>query len=406
MANLQLAIDNAAPEDTIFVEGGTYTGTGNINLNFGGRNIVVWGEDGAAATIIDCEGSAMENARGFIFESGEPHTAVVSGLTIRNGYRSGTTWPNGYGGGILIRNAGTRPTIKNCIFENNTAEGRGGGIAVGDDAAPSVVFCEFANNTGEAGGGGACASSDLTVVECEFIGNRAPQGSGGGLRLDSRSSSRVRDSVIRYNSARDGGGMLVYVASAIVAQCMFVGNTATATRGGGVHANEESDLLLSKCLFVGNTASFAEGGAVCCQESVVEMTGCTLHRNLAPVGAGVYLMHAATLQAENTIISRSREGEAVACDLWGGATLNCCDLFGNEGGDWVGCIEDQAGRSDNMSADPLFCNVDDGDFHLAETSPCAEEHAGACGLIGRYGVECASAVEEATWGGVKALYRR
>ena len=57
-----------------------------------------------------------------------------------------------------------------------------------------------------------------------------------------------------------------------------------------------------------------------------------------------------------------------------------------------------------MSADTLFCNPGRADLRLAETSPWAER-ASECGEIGRYGVSCTSAVEEASWGTIKASFR-
>lgn len=53
----------------------------------------------------------------------------------------------------------------------------------------------------------------------------------------------------------------------------------------------------------------------------------------------------------------------------GTATLICCDLYGNEGGDWVGYVEEQLGLDGSFSADPLFCDPDLGDLTLAGDSP-------------------------------------
>ena len=110
---------------------------------------------------------------------------------------------------------------------------------------------------------------------------------------------------------------------------------------------------------------------------------------------------------ENTIIAFSRWGAAVA----GAGTLPilaCCDIYGNEGGDWVGVIEDQYGINGNISADPLFCDPENGDFTLHEDSPCApftppnEE----CDLIGAWPVGCeVTAIHSTSWGGIKAMFR-
>ena len=90
------------------------------------------------------------------------------------------------------------------------------------------------------------------------------------------------------------------------------------------------------------------------------------------------------------------------------ATLACCDVYGNAGGDWIGCIADQYGTSGDFSAGPKFCDSNSGNFMLCENSPCASGHhpQGAdCGLIGASGVGCGpTAVECTTWGRIKAVF--
>ena len=78
------------------------------------------------------------------------------------------------------------------------------------------------------------------------------------------------------------------------------------------------------------------------------------------------------------------------------ATLSCCDLFGNQGGDWVGPIGGQYGTNGNISADPLFCDPGGHDFGLQDGSPCAGHtpQAPNCDRMGSWPVGCqASQVE-------------
>jgi hypothetical protein len=69
--------------------------------------------------------------------------------------------------------------------------------------------------------------------------------------------------------------------------------------------------------------------------------------------------------------------------------LTCCDVYGNQGGDWIGCIADQYGTAGNISADPLFCDPVAGDHGLVSPdSPCLPEN-NECGvLIGAHGLGC------------------
>ena len=66
--------------------------------------------------------------------------------------------------------------------------------------------------------------------------------------------------------------------------------------------------------------------------------------------------------------------------------LTCCDIYDNEGGDWIGVIASQATSNGNFSADPLFCDTLIGDYGLYVDSPCLS--SGECGLIGAIGFGC------------------
>ena len=109
---------------------------------------------------------------------------------------------------------------------------------------------------------------------------------------------------------------------------------------------------------------------------------------------------------EDTIISHSATGTAVTCDGTSTATLSCCDVYGNAGGDWVGCIADQAVINGNFSADPLYCDPDAGDFTLQLDSPCAPPGVTGCELVGALPVGCGTtSIDEDTWTRIKGRYR-
>ena len=112
---------------------------------------------------------------------------------------------------------------------------------------------------------------------------------------------------------------------------------------------------------------------------------CTLSENDATDGGGLYCNEQSALVVANTIIAFSTEGEAVACDGEATATMIHCDLYGNAGGDWVGCIEDQYDGSweGNFSDDPCFCDRENDDYYLYNYSPCQW-----FGLVGALPVGC------------------
>ena len=69
-------------------------------------------------------------------------------------------------------------------------------------------------------------------------------------------------------------------------------------------------------------------------------------------------------------------------------TISCSDVFGNEGGDWVGDLVDDLGVNGNICADPLFCDAADGDLSIRDDSPCAPGQDPGCGIIGALPVGC------------------
>jgi hypothetical protein len=137
------------------------------------------------------------------------------------------------------------------------------------------------------------------------------------------------------------------------------------------------------------------------------ITECTFFGNSAGTAGGILHMTLDdSLIVENTIVSFSSQGEGVDGWLIG---LRCSDIYGNQGGDWVGGIEDQFGVNGNISEDPLFCDPENDDFTLEDCSPCApfSPPNPGCDLIGAWPIGCGGTpVAKTTWGALKALFRR
>src|SRR5688572_8457699 len=112
---IQAGIDAADVGDQVLVASGTYTGPGNKDLELRGRDIVVSSEAGAPMTIIDCEGSG----RGFNLFPPLTSAARIEGFTIKSGDGDGGS--NQGGGGMYV--VACSPTIAECIFEENVANG-------------------------------------------------------------------------------------------------------------------------------------------------------------------------------------------------------------------------------------------------------------------------------------------
>jgi predicted outer membrane repeat protein len=391
---IQAAINAAATGDEIVVADGLYTGTGNRDLDFGGKDITIRSAGGnPSACIIDCEYSG----RGFYFHGGETAAAVVEGFTIRNGRATENSPGDWYGGGVYCSNSS--PTLTNCTISGNSAVATilissGGGVYGSSSASPTLIGCTITDNVAAYGGGVTCGTG-TTLINCTISGNRAnlrgggvmcggttltnctisentsSYGFGGGV-FCSGSGTTLTNCIITGNTAihvydyDGGGGVYCSGSSPTLTNCMINGNSAYS--GGGLNCSDSSNPTLINCTFVGNTATSA-GGGVCCwwTSSNPTLTNCTIVRNTATnSGGGVYCGSSPTL---TNCILRNNTPQQIAVSA-GTPSVTYCNVQGGFTG------------AGNTSLAPLFLDPDgpdndpatwqDNDYHLSSGSPCID----------------------------------
>jgi hypothetical protein len=76
---IQEGVEVSVAGDTVLVAPGVYPGAGNHDITIVGPGIVIRSEEGAASTVIDCEG----NPQAFCVESSWPNI-VIEGFSITN----------------------------------------------------------------------------------------------------------------------------------------------------------------------------------------------------------------------------------------------------------------------------------------------------------------------------------
>jgi parallel beta-helix repeat protein len=210
---IQAGINDAGDGDFVSVAAWTYTGGGNKNLDFGGKAITLVSEDGAEATVIDCEGAG----RGAYFHSGETSKAVFMGFTIRNGSVTGD------GGGIFCKSSSS-PTITNCTITANTVTGSGGGIDC-YTGSPTIRDCTISGNSATYGGGIACVNrSSPTITNCLITGN-STGADGGGIACIANSSPHFVNCTITGNEAQSGGGLNCQNSHPTLTNCILWGDS-------------------------------------------------------------------------------------------------------------------------------------------------------------------------------------
>ncbi len=396
---LQAGIAAAVTGDTVLVAPGNYAGPGNRDLDFGGRDLVLLSEGGAAVTFINCE----EAGRAIRFHSGETSAAVVEGFTIENGKTVGFG-REFWGGGIACDDAA--PTVVRCVFSGNTAS-IGGAIALVSltGAAPAVRECSFTNNSASQQGAGiVCDGVQSTVSDCTFEGNIGLVQGGAVMCVGAETRATFAGCSFLNNSAGTGGGFLARDGQVQLTSCLFAGNTANSS-GGGLLVFSEGRATLNGCVFHENSVGAIVLRAGAGHVAALSASNCTIAKNPSE---GLVLEGDVTATLDNTIVAFNNPGAAVLCpDASSTITVRCSDIFGNAGGDWTTCIAGQAGIEGNLAADPLFCNPLLGDFHIAAGSPCAPAQSGACGLIGALDpIDCPpNSFEATTWGAIKARGR-
>jgi hypothetical protein len=417
-STIQGAIDAASPGDTVFVAPGTYTGEGNVGLDFGGKDIVLIAPGGPDSTVIDCEFAS----RGLIFENGESPDALVEGFTVTHGWG---------GSGAGVRCVGSSPTIRNVVFLYNRALGwgdqSGGGVDC-QEADPVLDGVTFIGNLAYRGAGMACSHSSPRLRGVVFLENSA-FGAGGGLYAYS-SSVAMEDVVFDGNEASyAGGGACLYRADAEIRGSRFERN-ACESDGGGVCCWESGPVSLTDVRFLGNNTG-REGAGVYSYRATLTLARATFARNVAGTYGGAASFSAGTeadvtnvtvvvnaagargsgfcCRASHPEITLSVFGfngprDAILCLAGGNPVVRRCVVFGNEMGDGL-C----GTHGDNLFIDPLFCDLPADEFRLCANSPCLPENGqnpwGA--LVGSEDEGCGScdsAVQPASWGTIKTLF--
>jgi len=267
-STIQAAIDDSNNGDVIIVAPGTYTGPGNLNIDFRGKAIAVRSQNGPEVTILACKGEG----RGFQFLSGETVTSKLCGFTIRQGGLPATNW----GGGIYC--LGSSPTITDCVITENVA-GKGGGVLCENGASPTLVRCRITRNRGEGGAGILCVDdTDFpTLINCT-ISENIEDGNGGGIVFYGNGSVTLINCTVSGNVL--GGGICGGNAPLLI-NCAIIGNylgavgstsptlinCTVADNGGGV----SGDATLTNCIVWGNcggSVSYTDKVSYSCIESV------------------------------------------------------------------------------------------------------------------------------------------
>ena len=263
---LTIADASAADEDA--------AATGDLDIT---SNITLGGA-GASTTIIQA-GTSLGTSVGCVFEIGAAGNAAISGVTVRNGSRIGSSDAGG------INNNGIL-TVTNSTVSGNQAYYYGG---IGNSGTLTVTNSTVSGNQGNFGGGIGNFGT-LTVTNSTVSGNQSGN-SGGGI-ANSGTLTMTNSTVSGNQSDGSGGGIANYntltlINSTIAANTADINNDGIG-RGGVYNASAANVKTTFRNTLIGNntkgTVTFAksdcDGTLVSQGYNLIESTdGCTITGN-------------------------------------------------------------------------------------------------------------------------------
>ncbi len=326
-ATIQEAINWACDGETVLIADGNYIGDGNRDIDFLGKAITVQSENGPESCIIDCQGTEEDPHRAFIFDSGETHDSVLSGITIINGFASVNRIfgeidiydeKSISGGAIFCKDSS--PTIQNCRFQDNrawlwkttTTQGISNTVYAGVGGAVAcyggqviIEDCIFQRNRAlDSAGAISCINGDINISNCvlkqniantiiTFQGLSEGLGSGGAIVCEN-ASMILKGSVLERNITQSRGGAVMLRNSPVdISNCIFSANQSEYI-AGAIYLTQSECFILNSTFCGNNACSITQGISGCIYPSVIAadsndiiVENCILWDKFGTVGPGI-----------------------------------------------------------------------------------------------------------------------
>lgn len=347
---IQGAIDHASSGDKIRIGPGTY----RENLAINGKRITLEPAGDDFAVIIDGQGNTCITLSG-----GEGPSTVIKGLTLQNGGGAN-------GGGIKSNNS--LATIKNCLIQNNTVTGNGGGV---HGHSGLISGCRIINNSASQGGG---VSDSDGIIQSNHIAKNVATQSGGGI---ANASGDILFNTIKLNKAGQRGGGIAESSANIRGNLIEANETTTAgsqAQPGSFGAGLANCTGLIEQNRISGNVSLGNGGG---------LDGCTstvrnniINGNSARSGGGVSNSNG---RLEHNVVYGNfafysgggmlDSASPVNSILWANAASSGAQISGANAPEFS-CVQDWFGGGNGvLTMDPRFVNASKGDFHLLSDSP-------------------------------------
>jgi len=421
--DLQTALAQATDGNTIYLAGGTYTGTGAAVITVTRSITLCGGWDGDTTTppvrdpdnhpsVLDGEGQRR------VAHLSGPATVVLDGVTIANGkvLSSTTPWQGAglyargvtltlryvnvysnvidvfdasgslaYGGGAAVEGGSLR--VERSVFRRNSnwahAYSSGGGLSISGTLTATVSTSLFQENDAWSASGLHFIGGDspLLVSDCAFEGNgwgHSPGSAFGGYAgameiVDAR--AHLVGNRFRSNRANNDYGAVSITYSKLDLERNIITGTECA-RTSGLRLYYVAPFTLTNNIIADNRSTYYwfSNPAVRIEYSTGRLLQNTIARNRnfsgshSGVGYGFLLIDDSTVWMTNTILVSHTVGISVTAGstaalegtLWGtGPWANRTD-WGGDGTVLTGTV--------NVRDDPGFVDPDAGDYHIGPGS--------------------------------------
>ncbi|KAJ3355367.1 hypothetical protein GGF32_002045 [Allomyces javanicus] len=206
-------------------------------------------------------------------------------------------------GGVSMLSVSASPTYRDCVFLNNQCRGVGGAIYAEASVVATMIGGSLIGNSALGGGGGIYARGNayFSITNTRFQGQRSLY--GGGLLFEDATKVDINGAVCANNTAdQDGAG--IKIANDVVANLVnvtLVYNAANAGGGGGLQADQSSQVTVVNSTITDNYSSVMGGGIYVTKLTQAAVRGSYLARNNAPSGGGLAVDSLSALQVTQTI---------------------------------------------------------------------------------------------------------
>jgi len=241
----------------------------------------------AKNTVVTVSGGSIKNNTASV-KGGGIMAYDGSTITVTGGNVESNIAEKENGGGVYIVNA--RLDLKGgYILKNETKIGNGAGVSTSGKCQVTLDGTFISENRAAKDAGGmllAGAGSEFTMISGTVSHNEAGK-TGGGIFVSKDVVMDMQGGIVKYNTAKDGAGICVFIGKAELSGGNISYNTASNT-GGGVQVTEKSSVTVKSDVVFNNNKAVM-GAAVCVtKESKLTMSGGTMEANAASkYGAGV-----------------------------------------------------------------------------------------------------------------------